>query len=100
MQLRFGGAMSFDNRLIAASCTGGAWSLGEAHSRNERLWNGRLWPQVDIRSRFPCGYFLHICLDRTSNLATGLSVCQSSTSWPSTSRLAYLMADSSSIQSS
>jgi hypothetical protein len=45
-------------------------------------------------------YFLHICLERASNLATGLSVCQSSTSWLSTSRLADLMADSSSIQSS
>jgi hypothetical protein len=30
MQLRFGSAMSFDNRLIAARCVGGAWSLGEA----------------------------------------------------------------------
>src|ERR1700730_12567086 len=36
MQLRFGTAMSFDNRLIAARCIGGAWSLGEAHSQNER----------------------------------------------------------------
>src|SRR5258707_10317918 len=25
-------------------------------------------------------YFLHVCLDRASNLATGLSICQSSTS--------------------
>src|SRR5882724_10734214 len=40
MQLRFGSAMSFDNRLIEARCIGGAWSLGEAHSQNERLWNG------------------------------------------------------------
>jgi hypothetical protein len=45
MQLRFGSAMSFDNRLIAARCIGGAWSLGEAHSQHERLWNGRLWPR-------------------------------------------------------
>jgi hypothetical protein len=41
MQLRFGSAMSFDNRLIAARCIGGAWSLGEAHSQNEWLRNGR-----------------------------------------------------------
>src|ERR1700730_11366806 len=36
MQLRFGSAMSFDNRLIAARCVGAAWSLGEAHSQNAR----------------------------------------------------------------
>ena len=37
MQLRFGSAMSFDNRLIVARCIGRAWSLGEAfHSQNER----------------------------------------------------------------
>ena len=44
-------------------------------------------------------YFLHICLDLASNLATGLSICQSSTSWLSTSRPADLIADSSLIQS-
>ena len=36
MQLRFGTAISFDNRLIAARCIGGAWSLGEARSQNEQ----------------------------------------------------------------
>jgi hypothetical protein len=47
--------MSFDNRLIAARCIGGAWSLGEAHSQNERLWNCRLWPRkadVGMRKSF------------------------------------------------
>jgi hypothetical protein len=34
MQLRFGSAMSFESRLIAARCLGGAWSFGEAHSQN------------------------------------------------------------------
>jgi hypothetical protein len=79
------------------------------HSEKQLLALSR-YPEVDI----PCdersfatlvgsssaAIFLHICLDRASNLATGLSVCQSSTSWLSTSRLADLMADSSSIQSS
>jgi hypothetical protein len=44
--------------------------------------------------------FLHVGLDNASSLATGLSICQSSTSWLSTSRPADLMADSSSMQSS
>jgi hypothetical protein len=55
MQLRFGNAMLFDNRLIAARGIGGAWSVGEADSQNERLWNGRLWPRkadVGMRKSF------------------------------------------------
>src|ERR1700722_10828404 len=51
-----------------------------------------LWPVVRP-------YSLRICLDRASGLATGLSICHSSTSWLSTSRLADLMADASSRQS-
>src|ERR1700730_282407 len=47
MQLRFGSAMSFDNQLIAARCVGRAWSLGEDHSQNERLWNGSCWRIAD-----------------------------------------------------
>jgi hypothetical protein len=54
MQLRFGTAMSFDNRLIAAHCIGGACSLGEAHSQNERLWNGCLWRTFAKTSRSAC----------------------------------------------
>src|SRR5258707_6874605 len=50
MQLRFGSAMSFDNRLIEARCIGGAWSLGEAHSQNERLWNDRSWRKADAHT--------------------------------------------------
>src|SRR6266403_1055555 len=78
------------------------------HSERQPLAPSR-YPEVDpVRRayhRHACGlvvrsYFLHNCLDRASNLATGLSVCQSSTSWLSTSRLADLMADSSLIQSS
>jgi hypothetical protein len=44
-------------------------------------------------------YFLHIFPDRTSNLATGRSICQSSTSWLTTSLSAQVIADSSSAQS-
>jgi hypothetical protein len=44
-------------------------------------------------------YFLKICFDRASNLATGRSICHSSTSWLSTRRVADLMAELSSIQS-
>jgi hypothetical protein len=44
-------------------------------------------------------YFLRIVPDRQSNLATGRSICQSSTSRPSTSRSAELIAASSSMQS-
>jgi hypothetical protein len=40
--------MSFDNRLIAARCIGGAWSLGEAHLQNERLWNGSCWREAVV----------------------------------------------------
>jgi hypothetical protein len=51
MQLRFGSAMSFDNRLIATRCVGEAWSLGEAHSQNARLWNGRFWREADLHTQ-------------------------------------------------
>src|ERR1700730_14060162 len=33
VQIRFGSAMSFDKRLIAARCIGRAWALGEAFIR-------------------------------------------------------------------
>jgi hypothetical protein len=49
MQLRFGTAMSFDNRLIAARCIGGAWSLGEAHSQNERHGTAAVGGEADER---------------------------------------------------
>src|SRR5258707_13445136 len=63
MQLRFGSPMSFDNRLIEARCIGGAWSLGEAHSQNEHLWNGCRWrhkAQIDVETNIARGFFTRL----------------------------------------
>ncbi|WP_456623055.1 hypothetical protein, partial [Bradyrhizobium sp. P5_C12] len=55
-------------------------------------------PVMKHTPRYPA-YFLRIVPDRQSNRATGRSICQSSTSRPSTSLSAELIAASSSMQS-
>jgi len=41
-------------------------------------WQAIVEHSTDVASR---SYFLHICLDRASNLATGLSSAKAPTSW-------------------